>query len=220
MRWKEEQLVEIQDEEEEEEDDGRVEIPGFPPITLDIPALHREGGKQGRLSRASQQSQTDSPVESILRTRDLSIADQGQSQPVEEQQLIKSTRENSTSTSLFQDFISSLGRRSPKESEKDDNDTDIITQHNGEVINKNELSDNNANESQKTSEIASKDNEINKALLESSNAQPSKAVNEPPPLTRRLTFDEDSLATASPSRHSRLGSSDVGTMPVVNLLPK
>ena len=91
--------------------------------------------------------------------------------------------------------------------------------HNEEVINKQELSD-NANESQKTSEIASKDNEINKALLESSNAhaQPPKAVNEPPPLTRRLTFDEDSLA--SPSRHSRLGSSDVGTMPVVNLLPK
>ena len=219
MRWKEEQLVEVQDEdEEEEEDDGRVEIPGFPPVTLDIPALHREGGKQGRLSRASQQSQTDSPVESILRTRDLSKADQGQSQPVEEQHLIKSTRENSTSTSLFQDFISSLGRRSPKESEKDDNDTDIFITHNGEVINKQELSDNNANESQKTSEIASKDNEINKALLESSNAQQSKAVNEPPPLTRRLTFDEDSLA--SPSRHSRLGSSDVGTMPVVNLLPK
>ena len=217
MRWKEEQLVAVQDE-EEEEDDGRVEIPGFPPITLDIPALHREGGKQGRLSRASQQSQTDSPVESILRTRDLSKADQGQSQPVEEQQLIKSTRENSTSTSLFQDFISSLGRRSPKESEKDGNDADIIIMHNGEVINKHELSDNNGNESQKTSEIASKDNEINKALLESSNAQPSKAVNEPPPLTRRLTFDEDSLA--SPSRHSRLGSSDVGTMPVVNLLPK
>ena len=219
MRWKEEQLVEVQDE-EEEEDDGRVEIPGFPPITLDIPALHREGGKQGRLSRASQQSQTDSPVESILRTRDLSNADQGQSQPVEEKQLIKSTRENSTSTSLFQDFISSLGRRSPKESENNDNDTDIIIMHNGEVINKQELSDNNGNESQKTSEIASKDNEINKALLESSNAQPSKAVNEPPPLTRRLTFDEDSLATASPSRHSRLGSSDIGTMPVVNLLPK
>ena len=218
MRWKEEQLVEVQDD-EEEEDDGRVEIPGFPPITLDIPALHREGGKQGRLSRASQQSQTDSPVESILRTRDLSNAGQGQSQPVEEQQLIKSTRENSTSTSLFQDFISSLGRRSPKESEKDDNDTDIIIMHNGESINKQELSD-NANESQKTSEIASKDNEINKALLQSSNAQPSKAVNEPPPLTRRLTFDEASLATASPSRHSRLGSSDVGTMPVVNLLPK
>ena len=219
MRWKEEQLVEVQDE-EEEEDDGRVEIPGFPPITLDIPALHREGGKQGRLSRASQQSQTDSPVESILRTRDLSNADQGQSQPVEEQQLIKSTRENSTSTSLFQDFISSLGRRSPKESEKDDNDTDIIIRPNGEVINKHELSDNNGNESQKTSELASKDNEINKALLENSTAQPSKAMNEPPPLTRRLTFDEDSLATASPSRHSRLGSSDVGTMPVVNLLPK
>ena len=218
MRWKEEQLVEVQDEEEEEEEDGRVEIPGFPPITLDIPALHREGGKQGRLSRASQQSQTDSPVESILRTRDLSNADQGQSQPVEEKQLIKSTRENSTSTSLFQDFISSLGRRSPKESENNDNDTDIIIMHNGEVINKQELSDNNGNESQKTSEIASKDNEINKALLESSNAQPSKAVNEPPPLTRRLTFDEDSLA--SPSRRSRLGSSDVGTMPVVNLLPK
>ena len=205
--------MEVQDE-EEEEDDGRVEIPGFPPVTLDIPALHREGGKQGRLSRASQQSQTDSPVESILRTRDLSKADQGQSQLVEEQQL----RENSTSTSLFQDFISSLGRRSPKEMEKDDNDTDIIIMHNGEVINKHELSDNNAIESQKTSEIASKDNEINKALLESSNAQPSRAVNEPPPLTRRLTFDEDSLA--SPSRHSRLGSSDVGTMPVVNLLPK
>ena len=221
MRWKEEQLVEVQDEEEEEEEDGRVEIPGFPPITLDIPALHREGGKQGRLSRASQQSQTDSPVESILRTRDLSNADQGQSQPVEEQQLIKSTRENSTSTSLFQDFFSSLGRRSPKESEKDDNDTDIIIQHNGEVINKHELSDNNANESQTTGEITSKENEINNALLESSNAQPSKAVNEPPPpLTRRLTFDEDSLATASPYRHSRLGSSDVGTMPVVNLLPK
>ena len=211
--------MEIQDE-GEEEDDGRVEIPGFPPITLDIPALHREGGKQGRLSRASQQSQTDSPVESILRTRDLSNAGQGQSQPVEEQQLIKSTRENSTSTSLFQDFISSLGRRSPKESEKDDNDTDIIIVQNGDVIDKQELSDNNAYESQKTSEIASKDNEINKALLESSNAQPSRAVNEPPPLTRRLTFDEDSLATASPSRHSRLGSSDVGTMPVVNLLPK
>ena len=219
MRWKEEQLVEVQDE-EEEEDDGRVEIPGFPPITLDIPALHREGGKQGRLTRASQQSQTDSPVESILRTRDLSNADQGQSQPVEEQQLIKSTRENSTSTSLFQDFFSSLGRRSPKESEKDDNDTDIIIQHNGEVINKHELSDNNANDSQKTSDITNKDNEINKALLESSNAQPPKAINDPPPLTRRLTFDEDSLATTSPSRHSRLGSSDVGTMPVVNLLPK
>ena len=220
MRWKEEQLVEVQDDEEEEEDDGRVEIPGFPPITLDIPSLHREGGKQGRLSRASQQSQTDSPVESILRTRDLSKADQGQRQPVEEQQLIKSTRENSTSTSLFQDFISSLGRRSPKESEKDDNDTDIIIMHNGEVIKKQELSDNNADESQKTSEIASKDNQINKALLESSNAQSSKAVIDPPPLTRRLTFDEDSLATASPSRHSRLGWSDVGTMPVVNLLPK
>ena len=218
VRWKEEQLVEVK---EEEEDDRRVEIPGFPPVTLDIPSLHREGGKQGRVSRSSQQSQTDSPrLESILRTRELSNTEQGQSQPVEDQQLTKSTRENSTSTSLLQDFFSSLGRRSPKSNEKEKEEQEDVEQQNGDAANKDETSDSNANSSQTNSELAKKDNEINRALLEGQNAQP-KAINESPVKTRRPTFDETSLP--SPSRRSRLGSGDgvhFGIMPIVNLLPK
>ena len=221
VRWKEEQLlVEVKDE-EEEEDDRRVEIPGFPPVTLDIPSLHREGGKQGRVSRSSQQSQTDSPrLESILRTRELSNGEQGQSQPVDEQQLTKSTRENSTSTSLLQDFFSSLGRRSPKSSEKDKEEIEDVDRQNGDTANKDDTSDNNANSSQTNSELTKKDNEINKALLEGHNAQP-RSINESPVKTRRPTFDETSLP--SPSRRSRLGSGDgvhFGIMPIVNLLPK
>ena len=223
VRWKEEQqLVEVQDE-EEEEDDRRVEIPGFPPVTLDIPSLHREGGKQGRVSRSSQQSQTDSPrLESILRTRELSNGEQGQSQPVDDQQLTKSTRENSTSTStsLLQDFFSSLGRRSPKSSEKDKEEVEEVDRKNGDIANKDEISDSNANSSETNSELTKKDNEINGALLEGHNAQP-KAINESPAKTRRPTFDETPLP--SPSRRSRLGSDDgvhFGIMPIVNLLPK
>ena len=220
VRWKEEQLVEVRDE-EEEEDDRRVEIPGFPPVTLDIPSLHREGGKQGRVSRSSQQSQTDSPrLESILRTRELSNAEQGQSQPVDDQQLTKNTRENSTSTSLLQDFFSSLGRRSPKSSEKDKEEIEDVFRQNGDTANKDETSDSNANLSQTNSELTKKDNEVNRALLEGHNAQP-KAINESPAKTRRPTFDETSLP--SPSRRSRLGSGDgvhFGIMPIVNLLPK
>ena len=221
VRWKEEQLVEVKDE-VEEEDDRRVEIPGFPPVTLDIPSLHREGGKQqGRVSRSSQQSQTDSPqLESILRSRELSNSEQGQSQPVEDQQLTKSTRENSTSTSLFQDFFSSLGRRSPKSSEKEKEGIEDVDRQNGDTAIKDETSDSNANQSQTNSELTNKDNETNRALLEGHNAQP-KAINESPAKTRRPTFDETPLA--SPSRRSRLGSGDgvhFGIMPIVNLLPK
>ena len=220
VRWKEEQLVEVKDE-EEEEDDRRVEIPGFPPVTLDIPSLHREGGKQGRVSRSSQQSQTDSPrLESILRSRELSNGEQGQSQPVEDQQLTKSTRENSTSTSLFQDFFSSLGRRSPKSGENDTEDVENVDKQNGNTVIIDETSDSNANQSQTNSEITKKDNEINRALLEGHSVQP-KATNESPAKTRRPTFEESPLA--SPSRRSRLGSGDgvhFGIMPIVNLLPK
>ena len=222
VRWKEEQmLVEVKDE-EEEEDDRRVEIPGFPPVMLDIPSLHREGGKQqGRVSRSSQQSQTDSPrLESILRSRELSNGEQGQSQPVDDQQQTKSTRENSTSTNLLQDFFSSLGRRSPKSSEKDKEEIEDVDRENEDTSKKDGASDSNASLSQTKSDSTKNDNEINRALLEEHNAQP-KAINESPSKTNRSTFDETPLA--SPSRRSRLGSGDgvhFGIMPIVNLLPK
>ena len=214
VRWKEEQqLVEVQDEEEEEDDDRRVEIPGFPTVTLDIPSLHREGGKQqGRSSQQSQQSQTDSPrLESILRSRELSKGRQGQSQHFEDQQLpTKSTRETSTSTStsLFQEFFSSLGRRSPKSSEKENEDVHS------------QIGDSNANQSDVNSEITKVDNEINRSLVERHNTQ-QKTRDESPTKTRKTSFDDTSLA--SPSRRSRLGSGDgvhFGIMPIVNLLPK
>ena len=219
VRWKEEQLlVEVQDEEEEEEDDRRVEIPGFPTVTLDIPSLHREGGKQqGRSSQQSQQSQTDSPrLESILRSRELSKGErrQGQSQHFEDQQLpTKSTRETSTSTStsLFQEFFSSLGRRSPKSNEKENEESEDVHS---------QIGDSNANQSNVNSEITKVDNEINRSLVERHNTQ-QKTIDESPTKTRKTSFDDTSLA--SPSRRSRLGSGDgvhFGIMPIVNLLPK
>lgn len=118
VKWREEELVKKKEKElvEKEKEEGRrVEIPGFPPVKLDIQPLHTDGGKQGRLSRNSQYSQTESRTET--ETGNLEDKDGGEvlEDTAEEGQEDKTEVHSNAAAAVFRDFLTSIGMSSRKE---------------------------------------------------------------------------------------------------------
>ena len=214
VHWREEEdLVEVKEEEGEER---RVEIPGFPPITLDIPALHKEGGKQGRLSQQSTQTDEPTTLESILRTGESGEGDEGQSQTAK-QEVITTTKETATATKsgLFHDFFDRIGF-SPKHHKSIQDEDGEDTETNLKLIGNNILQ----NEGNEAPIGDKRTNNEDKKLLES---QTKEVTSRPFSSVRQRHTRFDETPQESPSHNGRFGDNsreDQFGMPIVNLLPK